>query len=70
MSNEKKKTNDDIGNPEMEPASPEPERLERPKLKSPKDNAVRNRSGQIIRPPKILETQVSLIKYTGYCRFN
>ena len=56
MSKEKNKPDDDIGNPEMEPASPDPERLlERPVLESPKDNAVRTRSGRIIRPPKRLD---------------
>ena len=55
MSKEKIKPDDDIGNPEMEPASPDPERLERPVLQSPKDNAVRTRSGRVIRPPKRLD---------------
>ena len=55
MSKEKNKPDDDIGNREMEQASPEPERLERPELESPKDNAVRTRSGRIIRLPKRLD---------------
>ena len=55
MSKEKNKPDEDIGNPEMEPASPDPERLERPVLESPKDNAVRTRSGRILRPPKRLD---------------
>ena len=50
MSKEKNKPDEDIGNPEMEPASPDPERLERPVLESPKDNA-----GRILRPPKRLD---------------
>ena len=41
---------DDISNPEGEPAVSEPERLE-----SPKDTAVRTRSGRFIRPPKRLD---------------
>ena len=55
MSKEKNKPDEDIGNLEMEPASPDPERLERPVLESPKDNAVRTRSGRILRPPKRLD---------------
>jgi len=47
---------DDVGNPDMEPASPEPERPEWPELESLKDNAhVCTRSRQIIRPPKRLD---------------
>ena len=55
MSKEKNKPDDDIGNREMEQASPEPERLERPELETPKVNAVRTRSGRIIRPPNRLD---------------
>ena len=55
MSKEKNKPDDDIGNREMEQASPEPEKLERPELKSLNDNAVRTRSGRIIGPPKRLD---------------
>ena len=51
MSNEKNEPDDDISNPKMEPASPEPERLER----LGPDDAVRTRSGPIIRPPKRLD---------------
>ena len=66
MSKEKIKPDDDIGNPEMEPASPDPERLERPVLQSPKDNAVRTRSGRVIRPPKRPDLLAQQLRDKGY----
>ena len=49
-STEKNHLDDDIGNPEVEPAVSGSERLE-----SPKDTAVRTRSGRLIRPLKRLD---------------
>ena len=49
-STESNHLDDVIGNPEVEPAVSESERLE-----SPQDTTVRTRSGRLIRPPKRLD---------------
>ena len=54
VSTETNKPANDVDYPELEPASPEPERPKRLELESLKDNAVRTKSGRIMRPPKRL----------------